>query len=463
MQETKKGTKVWIVPLLILLLSFGGQALAAQGSPGPPEGSGPGDHGRKKDSDDQGTLLGLIFGDQWVIVRDVSAAGDGQPVYFTWTWPPEAYNAEGDFEPDPNDPLTYPVDVEISDAVSGCVQPVSFDPLLDPTDLLGTLPDAEQFMVSDYGAVFYDSYGRDQVAYLIPLDPECKVPEAFEASWGTQVMEADAGRFNLSRSPQDGLDAAYEEVLATLNQALWFGVDPAGRLLLQLPVVDEYGDIIDSRMKTIDSPRENLALYQRVLWNGCLPDTANIVLSEESIALLEASALAHLVCNDTPPTDADFQRAASFLAGAGDKTGRVTLDLLIYLNDRLELNEIIWAPNKKEIEDIIYYDFLDFSYDRCDEHAGTTATLLQPVGTAEPPVSYNVEEGVTIFDKRFNYAWPTEPCVANSTSYDLYDLVDANTPIINFVRAADDALTIIEYIHNYEVPAWPLDPVPETN
>ncbi len=450
MEKARQRRRFWIVSLLILLLSFGSQAIAAKGSPGPPEGN---DHGRKKDSDDQGTLMGLIYGDQWVIVRDVSAEGDGQPVYFSWTWPPEAYNAEGDFDPQADDLSGYVIEVAITEE-SGCVQPVSFE------EVAGL---SAQFEASDIGGDYVDSYGRIKYpTYLIPLDPECKIPEAFEETWGELVMEADLGRFNLARSPQDGLDAGYEEALTAINQALSIGLDPAGRLRLELPVVDEFGVTGDSYMKTVDSPRENLALYQKVMMDGCLADTADVVLSEETLAALVTGGLAHLVCDDNPPDDSDFQRAASFLAGAGDKTGRVTLDQLVYLNDRLELNEIIWAANKKEITDIIYYDFQSFSYDRCEEYAETTADLLQP--STQPvagyPSAFNVEFDVTIFDKRFDHSWPVS-CLVNGDSYTPYADVDMDTPIINFVRAADDALTIIDYIHSYELPAYPLDPVPE--
>ena len=449
MEKTTLVTRGWIVSFLILLMSFSSQAMAAKGSPGQPEGS---DHGRKKDSDDQGTLMGLIFGDQWVIVRDVSADGNGQPVYFTWTWPPEAYNAEGDFDPDPD--AEYDIEVDITEQ-PGCVQPVSFEyaeGLIDPNEV-ETLVEFE----------YFDSYGRFKDVYLIPLDPECKIPAAFEETWGELVMEADLGRFNLARSPQDGIDAGYEEALMAINQALSIGLDPAGRLLLELPVVDEFGGPNGSLIKTVDSPRENLALYQMVMREGCLADTANVTLSEETKDILEDGGLLHLVCDNTPPDSNDFLRAASFLGGAGDKTGRVTLDVLVYLNDRLELNEIIWADNKKEIIDIHYYDFQDFSYDRCVEHAATTADLLQPpddfVGAY--PTAFNVVEGVTIFDKRFNYNWPEGECQVGESYYYPLAYVDIDSPIINFVRAADDALTIIDYIHSYELPAYPLDPVPE--
>lgn len=445
MKITAKGTRMWIVFVLMLLLSFGSVAFAAPGGES-------GDHGRQKDSDDQGTLLGLVFGDQWVIVRDVSADGDGRPVYFTWTWPPEAFNSDGDFDPQWDDLPLYDIEVAITNE-PGCVQPVSFG------EVSGL---STQFEVSQNGANFYNSYGREIVAYLIPLDPECKIPDAFEEEWGALVMEADAGRFNLSRSPQDVIDAAYEEALQTINQALSIGLDPPGRLLLELPVLDEYGFILETTFKPIDSPVENIGLYAKVMQEGCLPDTANVTLSESAISLLNDGGLSYLVCDNTPLTDEDLQRSASFLAGAGDKVGRITIDLLIYLNDRLELNTLVWSENKKEITNVIYYDFQDFSYDRCDEYAATTADLLQPVdNSGDYPETFNVVTGVTIFDKRFDYNWPEGVCLVGGNSYDTYADVDANTPIINFVRAADDALTIINYIHNYELPAYPLDPVPE--
>ena len=94
--KTISCVRVCLVSLLIFLMGpLLSLCLAAEGSKGPPEG----DHGRKKDSVDQGLLLGLIYGDQWVIVRDLTNDGNGQPIFFTWEWPDEAYTADGDFDP----------------------------------------------------------------------------------------------------------------------------------------------------------------------------------------------------------------------------------------------------------------------------------------------------------------------------------------------------------------------------
>jgi len=202
----------------------------------------------------QGLPLGLLYGDQWVIVRDVTEEGNGKPIFFTWEWPEEAYDkATGDFDPQPG---TYPDKYSVS-YESGCVQPVSFEPV-EPLN--------EQFELTSNSIVhYYDSYGRERIpTYLIPLDPECNIPDIYADSWGTEVIETDSGRFNLARSPQSVLNAAYEEVLSIFNQAQAFSLDPAGRIVVDLTKIDDAGEA-QPYSKTIDSPLENLALYQRLM------------------------------------------------------------------------------------------------------------------------------------------------------------------------------------------------------
>lgn len=423
---------------LLILLTFTFTSLAANsGGSGPPEG----DHGRQKDSDEQGLLLGIIYGDQWVIVRDLSQMGNGKPIYFSWQWPAEAYTADGDFDPPAG---VYPTGYEAGLA-RGCVQPVSFDPVVP----LGT-----QFTLPGSGIAFYDSYGRERIpTYLIPLDPECNIPDVYADTWGTQVMEADSGRFNIARSPQEVMDSAYEEAIATCNQALAFSLDAAGRLVLELPTVDASGEPT-TYLKTIDAPAENLALYQRVMQNGCLSATENMALSQDAINLLNSSGMGHLVCgNGDVPDEQDFLRAASFMGGSGDKTGRVTVDLVIYLNNRLEVNDIVWSENKQEVT-IGYFDFQGASYNRGDTHLTSTADLLEPPLGNDPavyPASFDVVYDMSVYEKVFTTDWPNgegNPVVMN-------------TPIINFVRAADDATSIINYIHNYALPTYPLLPIAE--
>jgi len=432
--KEKKPVMVIAVTSGIVLLIF---IIALIASPGSSKEGAPGVEGRKKNPDDQGVLLGLLFGDQWIVVRDLTAEGNGEPIYFSWQWPDTAYNEDGDFEPDAG---VYPIGFE-GGLDSGCVQPVSFEPVGDM---------AVQFELNDGGIGYYDSYGRERVpTYLIPLDPECKIPDVYAETWGAQVMEADSGRFNMARSPQNVIDAAYEEVLATCNRASNFFLDAAGRLVLEFTLDDGTKDL-----KTIDSPLENLALYQKIMQNGCLVGTDEMTLNEGSIALLNGGGMGYLVCgDDSSPNNDDFLRAAAFLAGAGDKTGRVNVDLVIYLNNRLEVNDIQWSENKQEVS-IGYFNFQGASYDRGREHLASTADLLQPPAGSDPqkyPRYFDVSTQISIFDKVFTTDWPDGDG----------DEVLMNTPIINFVRAADDALTIINYLHNYELPVYPLLPVEE--
>lgn len=436
--EKRKPIVVVLVASVVLALGF---CIAFLITPSSTKGGSEGEQGRKKNPDEQGLQLGALFGDQWIIVRDLSTEGNGKPIYFTWQWPDEAFTDDGDFEPQPG---TYPSGYEVS-VDSGCVQPVSFEKVL-PLNL--------QFELNDGAIGYYDSYGRERVpTYLIPLDPECKIPDVYADSWGTLVMETDSGRYNMARSPQDVLDASYEEVLATINRALSLSLDPAGRLVLELESVDESG-ASSTYLKTIDAPLENLALYQRVMKNGCLAATDNVVLSPGSLSLLDGSGLGHLVCgDDTAPDKDDFLRAASFLAGGGDKTGRINVDLLIYLNNRLEVNDLNWSSNRREVS-ISYFNFIGASYDRSHTHLSATANLLQPPAGAGPdayPAYFDVASQVSLYDKVFTDDWPDGG--GNE--------VVMNTPIVNFVRAADDALVMINYLHNYELPTYPVPPVVE--
>lgn len=295
----------------------------------------------------------------------------------------------------------------------------------------------------------YDSYGRERVpTYLVPLDPECKIPVVYEELWGSQVMEPESGRYNMSRSPQDVVDAAYDEVLSTVNQATMFDIDPAGRLMMLL--TDDVTGL--PYWKTVDSPAENLALYQKLMKDGCFTPTANTELDTGVASQLSTDGFGYLVCGDGDadiPDNEDYLRAASFVAGAGDKTGRFNVDLLIYLNNRLDINDVIWSPNKKEVT-IHYYDFQSFDYDRDFTHSGTIATLLQPVDDNDPDETDFSVVDTLIYEKIFTDDWPDG--VAG---------VDMDTPIVNFVRAVDDSLAIIYYIHNYAVPENPVEPVEE--
>lgn len=423
---------------LALLLAGPTVSLAAKpdgAGGGPPDGHP--DHSRGP-NDNAGSKKGTIFGDQWVVVRDVSIAGDGAPVGYTWLWPESAFTPDGDFAPPDG---VYPYDYAPGD----CVQPVSFQ------EVAG-IPSEMQFVIDD----FVDAYGNYRTAYLIPLDPECKIPDVYADTWGEQVMEIGLGRMNIGRSPQGVMDASYEEAISTINLAVGAGLDPAGRLLLLLPDGED-ADLLED-VKTIDSPLENLSLYQKLMQEGCLAATETAGLTEAAEQVLVDAGLGHLVCtipNDSPD-DADLHRAAAFFGGAADKTGKVNVDLLTSVNTTLLINDVTTNPDGSIIVNG-YFDFgSTFAYVRSGVYGEVAAELLQPTGDM-----FYIDPMVYIYDAVFLKDWPedpdydTDPATAEIEPY----AADVTTPVVNFVRAADDALSVIEYIHNYDPPVQ-IDPVP---
>ena len=402
--------------------------------PTDPGGGPPGGHGRHP-SDPGGHIKGDLLGDLWVVVRNVGAGGNGEPIHFTWNWPQEYYDETGALvipegglpEPD-NQGNYYNEGVE-----GGCVQPISYVPLVPAPTADGT-----QFTYD-----YVSSYGNPLTVYLIPLDAECNIPDVYAETWGTQVTEVDSGRLALARTTQYVIDSAYEEALVALNDATSVTLGPAGRLQI-VPS--------DAPERIIDSPRENLALYQRLMLDGCLAPTANVSLTNTGI--FQNAGLGFLVCPEsgtTTPGNQDLQVAASFLAGAADKTGAIGIDEVAYLNSILGINTVEESATDGSLFVTGYFNFGDFAYWRNGIYGQKVADLLQPpAGWTEDqgyPASFRVVSGVSISSGVFGGADWVEP--NNNPTY-------PHMPIINFVRAADDAVSVIFYIHNYELPVYPV-------
>lgn len=222
------------------------------------------------------------------------------------------------------------------------------------------------------------------------------------------TIEVELGRLNVGRSPTNVLVSRYEEAIDVINAADEITLDASGRLVL----------ITDGVSKTIDSPLENLALYLELMNTGTL---GGVTLDPSVLG-----DLAYLV--DGVFTTDDLSAASSFLAAASDKTGELTLDEVVYLNTFVGVEGTL----TDSLGDGAYVDFSSFTYDRSDLYADVTVTVLvqEADGTWTPTE-------VNIYDTIFN-------------SID-YQSVDGG--VDGFAQAADDARAVIEYIHEYEVPA----------
>ncbi len=238
----------------------------------------------------------------------------------------------------------------------------------------------------------------DKDGNLIPLDAE-GAPTIEDA-----VVEVEIGRLNVGRSPSHVLDARLNEAVTNLNSATSLSIDAAGRLTY----------VVDGVTKTIDAPLENLALYVKLLETGSLGlSLSNDVLGD------------YAYLNDGQLTTQDYLTAASLIGAASDKTQPMSIDQVVYVNSFLGIDGTLPAVN-----DIKYVDYSTFAYDRSDVYENVTTTIL-------------VKEGDNWVEKTIN----------------VYDAVfkeqDYSSPsgVDGFAQAADDARAVINYIHEYAVPA----------
>jgi hypothetical protein len=220
----------------------------------------------------------------------------------------------------------------------------------------------------------------------------------------TLAIEVELGRLNVGRAPTQVLDRRAQEVVDLMNDATEVSLDAAGRLVLT----------VDGESKTIDSPLENLAIYVALMTTGTIPGVTD----------LPGTEFDHLV--DGVLTVEDMQSATAFAAGATDKTSSFTIDELAYLNAFLDINN-------QTIGTVTYsdFDYSSFSYDRSDTFAGITTEVL----IKQPDGSYLPTE-INVYDVIFG-----------GTDY------SGSGSIAVFSQAADDARAVINYIHEYEVPA----------
>lgn len=220
------------------------------------------------------------------------------------------------------------------------------------------------------------------------------------------TVEVELGRLNVSRAPANVLDNRLSEVVGLLNSATAVSQDAAGRLVVT----------VDGEEKTIDSPLENLAIYRALVTAGTI----------EGVTLDPAilGSLAHLT--DGAKTQDDLSVAASFLAGATDKTSPFNVDKIVYLNSILGIEGSLTGGDGQS-----YVDYTGFTYDRTGVYGGTTATVL----IQQPDGSWTTQT-IDIMDAVFGGV--------NATP---------DSGISAYSQAADDSRAVINFIHEYEEPA----------
>ena len=361
-----------------------GSAQAAQGEAGGHGAGGMGGQGGL-----QGAGGGVSGGERGLSVDDVlrggppaDRGGDGRP---DDKGPPEGEGPSTDMgggNPNAGD---------LKGDLYGDLYVIKRDPLTGEPDL------------DDLGRLqFLDADGN-----VIPYLSDDPTDEGFtEVADEGALQEVEFDRLNLSRSPQSvlshSLDTALDTIALDADGVLEF--DASGRI-----VVED----ADGVVYTIDSPLENLALYQ------------------DAIAKLQ---------DDDPSNDTfTLEQTDSLLAAAASKFGNVSLDMVIYLNTILGLNETA------EDGTTTYVDLADFTYDRTAAYTSTVDAdgdgEFDPVMVTylTPDVD---EDGDGVSDNGV-YNTVTEP---------LIDAVfDGETATgdgaTGYALSTDDAVQVIEFIH----------------
>jgi len=308
------------------------------------------------------------------------------------------------------------------------------------------------------------------------------------------VVEVDYfGRLNGGRTKEKNNRMHFSSAIENIKMSDYVRQDPTGRLELGFDCeFDPQGQPTSCDWVVIDSPMESMGLYVRLLKYGHLQTdpleedpwkagdpAAGIqyhpALAPEDWAKFDSS-VRHLLpgngavdcfpggvfvltCSDAETLDfRDLVRSGSFLAGAADKTGKITPDLVQYFNRIMKITKnteytvatLNTLPALIRLED------------------GVTIVEATP-GLPAPADERFVDFGATLYKPRWHNATlkVIKPLFVTPKYWvEKYDvplfgylryknnrkLTDQFTNLDGYIAAASDSLRSIEFIHNYSIP-----------
>jgi len=311
------------------------------------------------------------------------------------------------------------------------------------------------------------------------------------------VVEVDYfGRLSGGRTKERNNRMHFDEVISSIKMADIVTTDDVGRLKFGFGCTSEGGVQCES-WSSIDSPMENLALYTRVMRYGHLqtdPLEVDLWVHGDPAAGIQYhpaldtqdwakfdSSLRHLLPASSGSygtenlSDEDFIRAGAFLGGAADKNGKITVDLVQYLNRILKIPQTteMSLPNANLLPALVRDCGPDGNLP-VDQCTILPAAPGLPAPANEQFVNFSAANYIrgAWFNRKIQVLrplsetqWTVDPAV------DLLGwLAYANGPmpgtpttdIAGFVDAAFNALKSVQFIHNYEVPVdlgWNFDSI----
>lgn len=284
----------------------------------------------------------------------------------------------------------------------------------------------------------------DTDSCTIPVDP---ATGAVLPAYVQYVQEVDFGRTSAVRSPPSVLDSALEETTTDLATADCKSLDPAGRLVTSTAADD--GTVTSG---AIDSPIQNLAMYRQFMLTGYLGTATSPMALPGGTGKQQALTM-----------------AARALGAAADKTGKVGVDMVVYINRILGLTDEsvstylpkICIDARAEVQGVVqtvrkcYLNYSGFGYNRAGNFGSLPYPAYIPAGDpADGWFEYLavLDEAVPTFQIERN---SIIPAVFDNTSY-------TASNIGGFAQAADDARAVIDFMHTWPVPGDYATPVPCT-
>lgn len=265
----------------------------------------------------------------------------------------------------------------------------------------GDYGDIVVMLRNDDGTLVVDgntTYAVASDGSLIPI-VNGEIPE------GADVQEVEFGRLNVARAPSKVLEHSLLEALSKLD----------GGIIGDTVTLDASGRLVTADGDTIDSPLENLAIYQALLTAPITPE-GTVVLSITSTK--DGGTTTYTL---TLPADIRLDVAASAIAAASDKTGELTIDEIVGISSFIgvddELSELVGS----------------YTYDRQETYDGvmTWVLIYDPVNGVYVPTEVNVFDTV------------------NFNTVDTTSIKDNTSGGIDiFTQSADDAVQVLEYVHD---------------
>jgi hypothetical protein len=254
---------------------------------------------------------------------------------------------------------------------------------------------------NDDGTPVLDANGNVQPCVDLACTETVQLTEdgELDPADASKVIEVEFGRLNISRAPSSVLEHSLVEALSKLDGGelgVDVTLDPSGRLT------------VDG--STIDSPLENLALYEALLTAPAVGGviTLSVTTQEEGGGEVTYSF--------SVPESMRLDLAASAIAAASDKTGELTTDEVVNISKFLGVDD--------ELATLVpTYTYSDSVYD-------------------DVKVWVLVETSPGVF----------EPQLVNITNYVTFNPVPAidgdDNGIDRFTQAADDAVQVLEFVHD---------------